>query len=117
MSKRTLVASLGLALSFVVAVPAKADSVATARELYQKVCRNCHGPTGKGMASFPSLLGHDAEFLISRLESYRAGERVGNNSAIMIPVAADLTDEEIEGLAEYIAGELDRSGQPDAAGG
>jgi cytochrome c553 len=55
------------------------------------------------MASFPSLRGKEASYLAERLNQYRAGEKVGPNSLLMIPVAADLTDDEIEGLAEYIA--------------
>lgn len=85
---------------------AVAQDVSEGEALYQDVCRNCHGPTGKGMASFPRLVGHDAEFIASRLEKYRAGERVGSNSALMMPVAADLTDEDIANLAAYITEEL-----------
>ncbi|UWQ20388.1 c-type cytochrome [Jannaschia sp. W003] len=74
--------------------------------IYDEVCKNCHGPTGKGMASFPKLVGHDAAYLIEKLEAYRAGEKVGPNSALMYGVAEELTDDDIAGLAAYIVDEL-----------
>lgn len=83
-----------------------AADLAAGEEYYAAVCSNCHGPAAKGMASFPKLTGHDAEFLITRLEQYRAGETVGPNTALMAPIAADLSDEDIANLAAYIATEL-----------
>lgn len=76
--------------------------IAVGEELYQDSCRNCHGPRARGMASFPKLTGHEAEYLVERLAAYRAGEKVGPNTALMAPVAADLTDEDIASLALYI---------------
>jgi len=83
--------------------PASAEDVAAGETLYQNVCRNCHGPTAQGMASFPKLAGNSAEYLASRLEQYRAGEKVGPNTALMRPLATDLSDEDISDLAAYIA--------------
>lgn len=71
--------------------------------LYADVCTQCHGPNAQGMASFPSLSGRDAEYIASRLETYRAGEEVGSNSFLMIPNATDLSDDDIANLAAYIA--------------
>jgi cytochrome c553 len=82
---------------------AAAQEAAKAEALYKQVCRNCHGPTGKGMASFPKLAGHDETFLVSRLEQYRSGEMVGPNTALMRPHAEDLSDDQIAGLARYVA--------------
>ena len=86
---------------------AAAEDAAAGGEIYQSICKNCHGPTGKGMASFPKLVGNDAEYLVSRLEAYRAGETVGPNTPLMMPIAAELSDEDITNLAAYITGELE----------
>ena len=86
---------------------ANAQDAPAGEELYQSVCKNCHGPTAKGMASFPKLVGNDAEYLVTRLEQYRAGEKVGPNSALMMPVATELSDEDIAALAEYITTAFD----------
>lgn len=74
-----------------------------AEKIYSGVCANCHGPTGRGMASFPRLAGRDADYIASRLKQYRAGEKVGPNSPLMMPHAADLSDDEIANLAAYIS--------------
>lgn len=84
------------------AVPAGAQDVPAGETLYQEVCKNCHGPKAQGMASFPKLVGNDAEYLTMRLEQYRTGEKVGPNSALMTPMATDLSDEEIANLVTYI---------------
>lgn len=76
-------------------------------ELYQSVCRNCHGPTAKGMASFPKLAGHEAQYLSTQLAEYRAGERLGPNTALMAPHAKELSDADIVNLAAYIATEFE----------
>ena len=77
--------------------------VGAGEDLYQSVCRNCHGPTAKGMASFPKLAGQDSEYLTQALEAYRAGETMGYNTALMAPHAKDLSDADIGNLVAYIA--------------
>ncbi len=86
---------------------AAAQDVQAGEDLYQSQCRNCHGPQAQGLASFPQLAGRDADYLVMRLEQYRAGERVGANSALMMPNAAELTDAQIAGVAAYIAQTFD----------
>lgn len=81
--------------------------VAAGEAIYEDSCRNCHGPEARGMASFPQLAGSDESYLISRLEQYRAGEKVGSNSALMIPMARDLSDQDIANVAAFIATTFD----------
>jgi cytochrome c553 len=85
--------------------PAQAQEadVAAGETLYAESCRNCHGPAGRGMASFPPLLDKDAEFITGRLEQYKAGEKIGPNSLLMIPVAEELSEDDIANVAAYIA--------------
>lgn len=71
--------------------------------LYAAKCAQCHGRTGRGAGSFPRLSGRKADYLSARLEKYRAGERVGANSALMAPIARDLTDEQIAALAGFMS--------------
>ena len=75
---------------------------AAGEELYQSVCRNCHGPKAQGVASYPRLADKDMEYITGRLERYRDGERIGPNSMLMIPHARDLSDDDITNLAGYI---------------
>lgn len=80
----------------------QAADKAAGEALYAEACAQCHGPNGKGMASFPSLSGRDADYITSRLETYRTGEKVGSNSFLMIPNATDLSDDDIANLAAFI---------------
>ncbi len=82
--------------------PSSAQDLAAGEELYQSVCRTCHGPNAQGLGSFPKLAGAEEDNLIDRLETYRAGEKVGPNSALMIPHAAELSDDDIADIAAYI---------------
>ena len=81
---------------------AAAQDVDAGTTLYDGNCANCHGPAANGMASFPKLTGHDAAYLTDRLETYRAGGSVGYNSALMIPNAVDLSDDDIADVVAYI---------------
>lgn len=85
------------------AAQAQAADLAAAKTKYAQVCASCHGPSGKGMASFPALAGKDADYIASRLKTYRAGEKVGPNTPLMMPHAAELSDDQIAGLAAYVS--------------
>ena len=69
---------------------------------YKKTCINCHGPAGKGVASYPKISGNDVSYTKSKLEIYRSGTKIGPNSDLMIMMAKPLTDEEIANLAAYL---------------
>lgn len=81
----------------------RAGDVVAGEQRYNVNCVNCHGRAGKGMASFPSIAGRDADYIADRLIQYRAREKVGPNSAIMMSLVAELTDEEIANLAVYVS--------------
>ena len=69
---------------------------------YIKTCINCHGPAGKGVASYPKVSGNEISYTKSKLETYRDGVKIGPNSSLMIMMAKPLTDEEIANLAAYL---------------
>lgn len=69
---------------------------------YKESCINCHGPAGKGVASYPKISGNEVSYTKSKLETYRGGTRIGPNSDLMIMFAKPLTDEEIANLAAYL---------------
>lgn len=68
-----------------------------------RACVGCHGPHGQGTPVFPALAGKSAEYIAEMLVRYRAGERVGDQTALMAPNAARLSDQEIADLAVYVA--------------
>jgi len=79
----------------------KGDKVA-GEARYKKTCINCHGPAGKGVASYPKISGQDISYTKKKLETYRDGIKIGPNSSLMIMMAKPLTDDEIANLSAYL---------------
>lgn len=82
--------------------PALTADIEAGQKLYRRECRGCHGPTAKGLASYPRLVGQPADYLTMRLEQYRAGEKLGPNTPLMAPRARTLSDQDIANLAGFI---------------
>ncbi|MDJ0917842.1 MAG: cytochrome c [Woeseiaceae bacterium] len=67
-----------------------------------QTCVACHGANGIGMSpTWPTLAGQHEDYLRHALTQYRDGVR---SNAIMMPMAVNLTDQQIKVLAEYYAG-------------
>lgn len=68
-------------------------------------CNNCHGARGKGLTPktgfFPVLGGQQKGYIRRQLVNFREGIRTNSPSNVMNKIAKNLTDEEIEALAEY----------------
>lgn len=94
----------GLLISFLLSSSGYASSgdKKAGEARYNKTCINCHGPAGKGVASYPKISGKEVSYTKSKLETYRKGIEIGPNSALMIMMAKPLTDEEIANLAAYL---------------
>ena len=71
-------------------------------------CVNCHGANGKGRrpwtSIFPVIGGQHKDYLRVQLTNFRDDTRSNSPVAIMNQMTRLLTDEEIEGLADYISG-------------
>ena len=65
------------------------------------VCSACHGATGGGGMG-PALAGQTVEYIVDRLRSYKAGETLGAKSGMMWGQAANLSETDIQDLAEYV---------------
>lgn len=94
------VAALGIGITM--AATADAADADAGKKLYKKECRSCHGPTAKGLASYPKLRGQSAEYLSDKLTRYRAGEKFGPNTPLMAPKAKKLSDEDIANISAFI---------------
>ncbi|MFW6021264.1 MAG: c-type cytochrome [Guyparkeria sp.] len=68
-------------------------------------CAACHHSEGHGNqpAGFPALRGLSADYVAQSLKGYRSGDRDHGQAEMMIPLAADLSDAEIDALAAHIA--------------
>ncbi len=69
-------------------------------------CTACHEPQGKGnaQAGYPALAGQFAVYTSAQLVAYRKGQRSTDVNEIMRDISAKLNDQDIEALANYIAG-------------
>ncbi|MEX0607230.1 MAG: c-type cytochrome [Halofilum sp. (in: g-proteobacteria)] len=90
------------------------ERVARGREIYLggipdkdvASCVACHGPRGRGnpAADYPAVGGQWGEYLVTQLEAFRSGERANDENEVMRALAAEMTDEEIRAVSEYMGG-------------
>ena len=65
-------------------------------------CGGCHGADGISIApTIPNLAGQKEEYLKQTLAAYRDGTRQGGGAAMMTPMAAGLSDDEIAAMAKH----------------
>jgi len=68
-------------------------------------CASCHGATGAGVpVQFPRLSGQHADYVVTQLKAFYAGERANDNAKVMRMIAAKLSDAEMNAVADYIQG-------------
>jgi cytochrome c553 len=73
---------------------------AKGREKYN-LCKSCHGPMGAGQGINPRLAGQHPDYTIQQLRAFKNGNR---QNPLMNNIAASLSEETIQALAEYVAG-------------
>lgn len=91
-----------------------ADKVAAGQTLYRggnllsgvPACAACHGATGSGnyLANFPRMSGQNNAYVITQLHKFKDKQRSNDVNAIMRDIATKMTDQEIEAVADYVAG-------------
>ena len=90
-----------LAISSLVLMPAAAAQDAARGRDLASACVPCHGENGIGTQDdYPNLAGQKALYLAQTLAAYRDGTR---ESAVMYPLAKDLSDADIDDLAAWYA--------------
>lgn len=82
--------------------PQRGTRVKAGMVQYRHSCRLCHNRNGRGGNFTPSLARHNAQSVIVMLNLYRSGQKVGPMTHLMAPWAKELTEEEMQNLAEYI---------------
>ena len=69
----------------------------------QTVCAACHGADGNSaIALNPKLAGQHPEYLHKQLINFKEGKRA---NAVMAGMVANLTPDDMKGLAAYFAGQ------------
>ena len=71
-------------------------------------CASCHGDRGQGKIEkgvvYPRIGGQRRVYLSGQLVSWKLGDRSNSPEGVMNQTASHLTDDEIDALADYIAG-------------
>ena len=78
-------------------------------------CAQCHGARGLGIGdAFPPLAGQPASYIAAQLMAWKHATRPPGPQALMAPIAARLSDDDVAAVAAYFAG-LPADGAPPAA--
>lgn len=64
------------------------------------MCAGCHGSAGEGRGVIPRLASQQGQYLTAQLKAFKSGARKGGP---MPSVAANLTDEEMKALGNYLS--------------
>ncbi len=122
MNKAILLAALGVALLGTGCSSLKSDSESTrdlndptvsGRTLAEQVCAICHGAGGNSINPvFPRLAGQQPAYLVEQLKDFRSHSRSDVlGYKYMWGIARNLTDKQIDELAQYYKGQIPVSGQ------
>jgi cytochrome c553 len=99
---KTSFAILAAAGLLFAAQSALADGDAAAGKDKAQTCAACHGLNGISSSDqFPILAGQYKDYIIQALHEYKNGERT---NSIMKGMAAGLSEDDIQNLAEYFSG-------------
>ncbi len=92
----------------------KAPNAAAAEQTAKTVCAACHGADGNGVIALnPKLAGQHSDYLAKQLHDFKAGKRA---NAVMSGMAANLSDDDIKGLANYFASQTPTLGKAKSNG-
>ena len=90
-------------LLFALALPTLSAGAADAEAGKKKaeVCFSCHGPAGNSTSgAFPTLAQQTSRYLYLQLRDFKEGRR---QDPVMSPMAANLSKEDMQDLAEYFS--------------
>lgn len=103
-----LAAGIALCWSGIVHAQAAKPDLAKAQATAQQVCAACHGPDGNSPTSAnPHIAGQFPEYLARQLMHFKpqGGKKAERESAIMAGMVANLSPDDMKGLAAYYAGQ------------
>ena len=81
----------------------------SAGEAKAAICASCHGPAGNSInPEWPKLAGQHAKYTAKQIRDFKAG--VTRNNALMAPMIAGLSDQDIEDIAAYYAAQSGTGG-------
>lgn len=97
-----IVAAAVMAMAVVAGEASAADGAA----LYaQKGCPACHGATGAQSIApnYPKIAGQNAAYAVQQMQDIKSGARSNGQSALMKPIVAGVSEEEMKAIADWLA--------------
>lgn len=82
-----------------------AENTEDATVLYKTRCQSCHGPDG-GQPPIPGITpikGQSSENLLNMLKGFQKGTFGGPQKQVMEGITHQLTDDQMQSLADYIS--------------
>jgi cytochrome c553 len=102
MARPAVRTGLAMMLTAALAVVALSAAAQEAPPIVRELCVACHGIDGNGglplHAEYPKLAAKQAEYIRKQLRDYQSGRR---KHAVMTPMAANLTPEQIDAVAAH----------------
>lgn len=70
-----------------------------------KLCQTCHGAEGKApiMPQYPKLNGQNKEYLLAQMKDIKSGARSNGMAAAMKAMVANVSEEEMAAIADYLS--------------
>ena len=99
---------LALSVLSVVVGTAAAQNAARGQRIAGQVCAACHAADGNSVApTNPKIAGQFAEYLQKQLGDFKAhqNKKPARDNPIMTPMASNLSDDDIQSVAAYYAGQ------------
>ena len=93
----------GLIAYVPVGAVARGETLATTGGGKTIQCSICHGQDLNGLGLVPGIAGRSPSYFVRQMYDLREGARVGVSAALMQPVVANLTAEDMLDLAAYVA--------------
>ena len=103
-SRKTLTTVLG---SFVIALLSSPALSLDGATLYtERTCIACHGAEGRApvMEEYPKIAGQKAPYMLAQMKKIKDGTRNNDHSVAMKNVMHLINEEEMETVAEWLAG-------------
>ena len=104
------------AASFIAYVPVgsieKEEALVTTGGGKTVTCAVCHGANLEGLGSVPPLAGRSPRYTVRQLFDIQQGNRNGLQAALMKPVVAELTVEDMINIAAYTASRVPGATDP-----
>jgi cytochrome c553 len=82
---------------------AKGKELAEAPRGYYGPCENCHGKGLMGDAQVPRLAGRAPADIVRQLQDFKSGARKGGGADTMQDIVGDMSADEMNAVAAYIA--------------